>query len=200
MSHSLKTYRQVIYSFIEINNSYFHLLTIWGLQWVSAAILTQLFIIGVPVWTVSASFWLAIAATVAYLLLLRVNDRNLLTQRPLLDHQKPTFSLVYKIALFTALLLLPAVILLMFHWNGILFVDLYRAALLAVLYLFLGMGCNRWLIYLGLWLLLLTFITTVFYLGFAPFILGLMGGLSLIASRFLLKAATEQVQPSATNR
>ncbi|MCL6457101.1 MAG: hypothetical protein K6T85_03755, partial [Gorillibacterium sp.] len=192
MAHSLLTYQQATRLYLEKAEPYLPLLTIWGIQWALAAIMSQLFLSGVPAWTVDTSFYLAIAASVVYLTFVGLRKRkSSAQQQPKIQtvnvNQATTFSPITQTVLLTALLLLPAVLLILFHWNGLLFVDLYRASLLTVLYLLLGTGFNRWFLYLGLWLLLLISMTAVLYLGFAPFILGLMGGSSLIVCRILLK-------------
>ena len=109
------------------------------------------------------------------------------------SHPHPTFSLSRPtfglLAVLGLLLLLPVVLLLVSPPGVVLYTELYRALVLAGLYLLLGRYLSRKFTALALWLVLLAGIIAWAYLGFAPFALGLMSGLSLIACHLLLRRA-----------
>jgi hypothetical protein len=65
--------------------------------------------------------------------------------------------------------------------------ELSRSFALACFYLYAGMKLGREIVYLGLWLLSLSIIITVWYLGYAPIILGFSAGASLLACAVILR-------------
>jgi hypothetical protein len=65
--------------------------------------------------------------------------------------------------------------------------ELSRSFALACFYLYVGMKLGREIVYLGLWLLSLSIIITVWYLGYAPIILGFSAGASLLACAVILR-------------
>jgi hypothetical protein len=64
--------------------------------------------------------------------------------------------------------------------SGPLFIPLLKSFILAAGYSQLGIWIGRPLVWLGLWLFALTFVVTLFYLGYAPMVLGGFGGLSML--------------------
>jgi hypothetical protein len=89
--------------------------------------------------------------------------------------------------LLAVILLSPAVLLYSAGVAAVYFADLYRALLLALLYLLLGIALTPRILYLGIWLLLLCSVIGGFYAGFAPFALGLLGGFSLLVCGVFLR-------------
>ncbi|OCT16031.1 hypothetical protein A8709_10465 [Paenibacillus pectinilyticus] len=68
-----------------------------------------------------------------------------------------------------------------------LFAPILRAFLLAIGFVQAGLLLGRSLIYLGLWLFVLTAIMGVWYLGYSGVILEGMGGISLLVSGYMLR-------------
>jgi hypothetical protein len=99
------------------------------------------------------------------------------------------------VAILGLLLLLPVVLLLVSPPGVVLYTELYRALVLAGCYLLLGRFLSRRFTALALWLVLLTVITAWAYFGFAPFALGLMSGLSLMACHLMLHRMKAQERP-----
>ena len=67
------------------------------------------------------------------------------------------------------------------------FIPILRALVLSFFYVVLGVFLGRQLIYLGLWLFALCAIVSIWYLGFAPLVLELFGGLSLVVCGRILQ-------------
>ncbi|WP_213585443.1 hypothetical protein [Paenibacillus sp. J2TS4] len=128
-----------------------------------------------PVWVQPASVALAAVASVIILFSYKTDgDRG--------ADSKLAFQMALPIfVLFASLLLL----LYLEVVNGY-FVPLVRALFLSFFYVLLGVLFSRSLIYLGLWLFALTAVIGIGYLGFSPFVLELMGGLSLIVCGWIL--------------
>jgi len=201
-------------SAIAANARHLPLVTLWGMQFAAAAILGQLYLFGVPAWTVPASFWLAFAATALHVIYYGLvakrqqpatksaipqraasplsSHPTFKSSRPTLKPSHSTFSLsrpTFGLVAVLGLLLLPVVLLLVSPPGAALYTELYRTLVLAGLYLLLGRYLSRKFTALALWLVLLAGIMAWAYLGFAPFALGLMSGLSLIACHLLLRRA-----------
>ncbi|WP_058302761.1 hypothetical protein [Gorillibacterium timonense] len=150
-------------------------LLIWGLQWILSSAFGQLELFGAPAWLVPASFWAAMLATAFCLLPLRKNRFSL-----------PLRSTAQGWRMWVLLLLLLFAALLPFIIPGIYLAEFYRTTALAAFYLMLGEPASSKAGKLGLWLILLMAATLVFYLGFAPFLLGVLGGCSLIACAVII--------------
>ncbi|TDF97236.1 hypothetical protein [Paenibacillus piri] len=67
------------------------------------------------------------------------------------------------------------------------FAPLLRSYVLAVAYALFAMWLGKPLIYMSLWLFLLTTVVAVWYLGFASLLLGGFGGLSMIALAWMIR-------------
>jgi hypothetical protein len=67
-----------------------------------------------------------------------------------------------------------------------LILHVFRAQLLAFFYVLLGTYLGKQLIWLGLWLFILTIMVSLGYLGFAPLVFEAMGGLSLLVCGWVL--------------
>lgn len=71
--------------------------------------------------------------------------------------------------------------------TDLLLLELLRGLVLAVLYAVIGTFCGRPFVYLGLWLFALCAVIALRYLGFAPLVIELFGGLSLVACGWMLQ-------------
>lgn len=184
-------------SLIAANAHHLPLLSLWGMQFAAAALLGQLDQLRAPAWTVSASFWLAFAATLLHVIYYGLiakrqpsATKSAIPQRATGTSSSTGMSLRSVLgfaAILVLLLLLPAVLLLVSPPGMMPYTELYRALVLAGLYLLLGRFLSRRFTALALWLVLLAFIMVWAYLGFAPLALGVMSGLSLIACHLLLR-------------
>jgi len=161
------------------------ILFLWGAQWILSAVFRQLELFGAPSLLVPLSFWAAAAATLVCLPLLRRKPAALPATSPspaaarLRLAGKPTsVSIAAVLLLFAALLpfFVPAAYLLEF----------YRSTALAAFYLILGARFSRRFTAFAVWLMLLMLAVLLLYLGFAPFILGILGGCSLIACALVI--------------
>lgn len=100
----------------------------------------------------------------------------------------PSTSATWAIPLLAAAALLVIVVLLSRLEIVPLFTaELFRSFALSCFYLYAGMKLGREIVYLGLWLLSLSVIITVWYLGYAPIILGFSAGASLLACAVILR-------------
>lgn len=157
---------------------------LWGVQWILAAAFRQLELFGASSRLAPLSFYLAAAATLAAAAFYgqAVRRRPAGPNRPSPGHRLTgrcaTTWTALALGAFAAALpfLIPAVGL----------VDFYRALALAALYLLLGARRSRRFTALAWWLILLTLAVALLYLGFAPFVLGVLGGCSLIACALVI--------------
>lgn len=148
---------------------------LWGTQWILAAVFGQLELFGAPELLTPATFWLAVAATLACLPLLRKSTASY----PILI--KPGG---WRLAGLLALLLFS--VALPFLIPAIYLADFYRSIALAAFYFLLGGPGSHRFAKLGVWLIALMAAALLFYLGFAPFLLGVLGGCSLIACAVII--------------
>ncbi|OGX61605.1 MAG: hypothetical protein A2189_06025 [Paenibacillus sp. RIFOXYA1_FULL_44_5] len=72
------------------------------------------------------------------------------------------------------------------------FVDFFRIQMLIFFYLVIGALGIRPLIWMGLWLFALSWIAGIWYLGYSVFILSFCGGLSLVASAWIVQMYRNQ--------
>jgi hypothetical protein len=72
------------------------------------------------------------------------------------------------------------------------FIDLSRALLLSFFFACMGLMLGLELMLLGVWLFLVSLVTFVWYLGFAPMVLDFMGGFSLLACGRILSIWTRR--------
>jgi hypothetical protein len=70
---------------------------------------------------------------------------------------------------------------------GTMFAPIFRASLMAIVYVLFGVWLGKPLIYLGLWLFALTAVMAVGYLGFSGVVLDGMGGMSLLVCGWMLR-------------
>jgi hypothetical protein len=66
------------------------------------------------------------------------------------------------------------------------YLHLFLVVALIMMYLYMGVSAGNELIWLGLWLFLLTVIVSIWYLGYTGLILELFGGLSMLAAAAIL--------------
>ncbi|TMV45134.1 hypothetical protein FE783_30215 [Paenibacillus mesophilus] len=90
-------------------------------------------------------------------------------------------------AIAAAGLLLVVVLLARLELVPLFTAELFRSIVLSCVYVIAGMKLGREIVYLGLWLLALTVIIAVWYLGYAPIILGFSGGASLLACAVMFR-------------
>lgn len=90
-------------------------------------------------------------------------------------------------AAIAAVLLAAALLFVRVELVSPLVAELLRAVVLAVLYIGVGASLGRELVYLGVWLLVLTVVIGVWYLGYAPIVLGFSAGASLLACALIFR-------------
>jgi hypothetical protein len=169
---------------------YIPLLTIWGSQWIAAAILDMLLY-----WPYADTLRTGSAAVAVILSVIQIyytaGRRDKANRQEADTALRLWMSLPFVVAVGAALLLYYI------HAADRNFIEMLRALLLAFCYVQLGVFIGRQLVYLGLWLFALCGVTGMWYLGFAPILLGLFGGLSLIACGLMIKRWIG-VRPSRT--
>lgn len=89
--------------------------------------------------------------------------------------------------LSAAALLIVVILLVRIELVPLFAAELFRSFALACFYLFLGSKLGREIGYLGLWLLSLSVLIAVWYLGYAPIILGFSAGASLLACAIMIR-------------
>jgi hypothetical protein len=90
-------------------------------------------------------------------------------------------------AAIAAVLLAAVLLLVRMEIISPLVAELLRAVVLAVLYIGIGASLGRELVYLGVWLLVLTAVVGVWYLGYVPIVLGFSAGASLLACALIFR-------------
>jgi hypothetical protein len=90
-------------------------------------------------------------------------------------------------AAIAAVLLAAVLLLARMELVSPLVAELLRAVVLAVLYIGIGASLGRELVYLGVWLLVLTAVLGVWYLGYVPIVLGFSAGASLLACALIFR-------------
>lgn len=90
-------------------------------------------------------------------------------------------------AIAAAGLLLVVVLLARLELVPLFTAELFRSIVLSCVYVLAGMKLGREVVFLGVWLLALTVIIAVWYLGYAPIVLGISGGASLLACAFMFR-------------
>ncbi|MBD2864194.1 hypothetical protein [Paenibacillus oceani] len=90
-------------------------------------------------------------------------------------------------AAIAAVLLAAALLFIRLELVSPLVAELLRAVVLVVLYIGIGASLGRELVYLGVWLLVLTAVLGVWYLGYVPIVLGFSAGASLLACALIFR-------------
>lgn len=153
-------------------------LYIWGTEWTANAFL-QILWKWDPDGTIRAILLWAAAGLSALFLLLGSRNKTERRGERRLGGMIPL--------LVAAVLLLVVLLISQIVSTGLFFPVVLRTIALALFYLFLGAVLGRELLYLGIWLLALSGIIAYWFLGYAPIVLGLFGGLSLIACALILR-------------
>ena len=162
------------------------LLSIWGAEWIFSALVDVAIIWRDFDWLKQAAFITAIIASLIQIWNMRKELRtdegasHGVTNRSGWGH--PIFLLLPGALLIAAVALLEAI-----GAVGPLFAPLLKAFILAIGFVQFGLLLGRPLIYLGLWLFVLSVIMGVWYLGYSAVILEGMGGISLLASGYMLR-------------
>jgi hypothetical protein len=154
---------------------------IWGMQWIASGILD--FFNETSILITIKLILLLLAALVSLLVILLLRSQiSVLPQLKKQDWQ------TYKM-LIPLFILIGSLALLWFLGasDTQLILQVLRALLLAFFYVLIGALIGKELIWLGCWLFGLVVIVSVWYLGFAPFVLEGMGGLSLLAGGWILQ-------------
>lgn len=169
------------------------LLTVWGIQWIANAgldaaeewyNLEQAKLVLVLL-TVLVSVWLAGRLFLNERRSGNQDSKNATSSRP---GENSTDSKVSAVSL-----LIPGAMLIGAVWLlegigavGPLFVPIFRACLVAVVYVQFGVWLGKSLIFLGLWLFALAVVMGIWFLGFSGIVLEGMGGISLLVCSWML--------------
>lgn len=167
---------------------------IWALQWLLNGVLQWYGPWKVPSWIQPLS---AMAAALACIGILLAGGLTL-TER-----MTPSLRMVSLYAAVPFGIAAGSLMLMEYtHAVNPFFMDLTRALLLSFFFSCLGLLLGLELMLLGVWLFALTAVTCTSYLGFAPMVLNVMGGLSLAVCGTVLQvwsrrpmAATEPQTP-----
>ncbi|WP_155987800.1 hypothetical protein [Gorillibacterium massiliense] len=146
-----------------------------------------------PAWLLPASFWVALVLSAAILLAFRRRQKNGVDHHGADEKMGRSPSAgssripAIIVAAVSILLLLPPVISYLSNRASLFEADIYQGLFLSIVYLLLGIGLHRRYLALAIWMLLLTAVIGLFYSGFAPFAIGMLGGFSLLICGHLLK-------------
>lgn len=177
-------------------NFYIPLLWIWGVQWMADAALQIAWAFDPDGAVRTLLLWTAAALSALYTAAAWIKNRQAKRRKAAellpLEEEHPTMRskaspFSWMPLLVAAVLIAAAVLLVRFGAVGWLFTDVFRSLVLALFYIGLGLRIGRELVFLGLWLLALCAFISVWYLGFAPIVLGLFGGASLIACAIMVR-------------
>ncbi|GAA3409914.1 hypothetical protein ACFFNY_31100 [Paenibacillus hodogayensis] len=161
-------------------------LYIWGIQWMASSLLYYWWMLD-PAGTIRAVLpWVALALSAAVAFARRRNK----PQGAPAGGSAPTWRNVaiaglcaaVVLALFLAVLLYAGV-----NASPLLYAELFRAFALAAFYAYTGWRFGRELVFLGIWLIALLVVVAGWYAGYAPIVLGVSEGASLIACAFILQ-------------
>lgn len=152
---------------------YIPFLYLWGLQWMADAVLQYAWMWDPDHKIRTVLLWIAAAASAVLLLRGFRGGQAGAAGRPVRDAMWPLLA--------AGALVLAAVLLVRLGVVHQLFADTYRSFVLAGFYIVLGRFWGRELVWLGLWLLVISMVITAKYFGYAPIVLGFFGGASLIA-------------------
>ncbi|MFD0868606.1 Uncharacterised protein [Chlamydia abortus] len=179
-------WNRILRTCIKVSVPLIPLFYIWGAQWLFSALLWLRDSWNLPFWVQPASA--AVAAIISVILLFSYKTDG--------DRTRDT-KLAFKMALPVFVLFASLLLLLYLEAVNGVFVHLVRALFLSFFYVLLGVLFSRSLVYLGLWLFALTAVIGKFYLGFSPFVLESMGGLSLIVCGWILHSVGRKYAKSA---
>lgn len=147
-------------------------LFIWGIQWMIDSLLQYGWILDPNGSFRNVLVWTAVVLSIVYVF------------RGFGKSMHPPVRLGARLwipALAAAVLLLVALQVSRLEMIPLFSAELLRSLALACFYMLIGAFLGRELVYLGLWLLALCVVIAVWYVGYAPIILGFSGGASMIA-------------------
>lgn len=183
MPDNIYTIQKTVRSRLPALRGWFPLFPIWALQWIASAFIEYAGEWRFPSFTQQATVWAAVLLSAA-LVLYRAPDPS--------ESGKGDRSSFggWKTAAWVSIPFLIAagssVLLVYIYSVDPFFMGLFRSLLLSFLYALLGVFLGRELVLLGLWLFALCLVTGIWYLGFTPIVLDLMGGFSLGACGWML--------------
>lgn len=152
---------------------------IWGVQWSLNAFLQYIWLWPHQDWVLPATVIPSLAAT---LWVWNKQSKQTVT----------TFTTFHIAIIVLVVAMISGMMILLQAIQAIelFFAPMFHTSVLSILYTFFGGWLGRRygisFLYLGIWLFTLTIITGIWYPGFAPVVLGFFGGLSLIASSWII--------------
>jgi hypothetical protein len=187
-----------------MDNQYIHkynpYLYIWGAQWITSALLIYIWNLEHNHIALTITVWAAALLTLlVFVLGLKQRSKHESGQRSTPSSLPSRSNHPFMWVIPICYLIASAGLFMQAADQGYFLFDLLRALVLGFIYTVLGVRLGRELIYLGIWLLALTAILTIWYLGFAPLVLMFFGGWSLVACAVILRiwsrAATNTAIP-----
>jgi hypothetical protein len=175
---------------------------IWGAEWMAAAIIEALGVWITVQWpeqlitliAVLLSFWLVVRNTRR----IELSDSSHNKGDTIKSTGNSSNGIYTNIAWLLPLLTVTviAIIVIAAHQLGFLSFSgwhLLRGFTLAALFVFIGSGkfSKRFLV-LGIWLALLTFVVSVWYMGYASVVIGFFGGMGLFLAGRMLSGQAKQ--------
>lgn len=152
---------------------------IWGVQWAMNAFLQYIWLWPYQNWVLPATVIPSLAAT------LWVWNRQLRQTATTVPSFHIAVIVLVVIMISGMMILLQAI-----RAIELFFAPIFHTSLLSILYVFFGGWLDRRygisFLCLGVWLFSLTIIIGIWFPGFAPVVLGFFGGLSLIASSWII--------------
>jgi hypothetical protein len=176
-----KSYIHKRRTWIQEGSGLLPLFTVWGTQWILNA--------GLDI----AEEWYNMERVKLLIMLLAVLVSGWFIVRTLLQgtdsrkeergSENTLFYLIPGILLIGTILLLEGI-----GAVGPLFAPIFRACVVAIVFVQFGVRLGRPLIFLGLWLFALTAVMGVWYLGYSGVVLEGMGGISLLICGYMLRS------------
>ncbi|WP_438447756.1 hypothetical protein [Gorillibacterium sp. sgz5001074] len=180
MSNTLQPLHHQMRSHVRLVRGWLPMFHIWAAQWILTGMIQWYGSWKLPPWTQPASAMTAALVCIAILLVhgwLPAGERNVSGLR------LAALAAVVPFCLAAGSLMLMEYV----HAVNPFFMDLFRALLLSCFFSVLGLLLGFELMALGIWLFALSAVTFIRYLGFAPMVLDVMGGLSLAACGWILQ-------------
>lgn len=183
MLHTLSPLHRMMRSHVGGFRGWLPLFYIWGAQWMLNG--TAKWYAGwkLPDWFQPATALTAAIASIVILLASGIRSSG--------DNLPPGFRLASLFAVVPFGIGTGSLVLLEYvHAVDPFFMDLFRTLLLSFIMACLGVLLGLELMILGIWMFLISMITCVWYLGYAPMVLEFMGGLGLLACGLILSRWT----------
>lgn len=169
---------------------------IWGSQWMLYALLHYAHTLDPYGWLRAALPWAALIAS-AICLALAGTRRRRHPASPPKAVKTPALrrftTFVVAVAILAAFVLLARADIVPLFAG-----ELLRSLALVLMYFYMGFRLGRRFGYLGLWLLALVLVISIWYLGYAPIVLGFSAGSSLLACSVMLRKYARAVCPQGT--